>query len=199
MMSSRTSAQEAMASPPSSASRSRLNSPASCLWSASISACPVSRVSSHAIQSMAHCSGSCRRPARAPVYRHILPVSRSRASESGNCTAHSAREYNAKTNFSHAFGMNLITWNIQSCRGCDGRVDPKLIGDVCGGMADFDVLCFQEVARNYAELPGSSGEDQFALLGGLLPGFTLVDGIATDVLGTGGKRRQFGNLILTRY
>ena len=95
--------------------------------------------------------------------------------------------------------MNLITWNIQSCRGCDGRVDPKRIIDVCRGMADFDVLCLQEVARNYPDLPGSSGEDQFDLLERLLPGFTAAKGIAVDVLGMGGKRRQFGNLILTRY
>ena len=95
--------------------------------------------------------------------------------------------------------MKLITWNIQSCRGCDGRVDPRRIIDVCRSMADFDVLCLQEVARNYPDLPGSSGEDQFALLQGLLPGFTAVEGIATDVIGTEGKRRQFGNLILTRY
>ena len=92
--------------------------------------------------------------------------------------------------------MNLITWNIQSCRGCDGRVDPKRIVDVCRGMADFDVLCFQEVARNYPDLPGSSGEDQFALLGGLLPGFIAAEGIAVDVLDAAGKRRQFGNPIL---
>ncbi len=95
--------------------------------------------------------------------------------------------------------MNLITWNIQSCRGCDGRVDPKRIVDVCRDMADFDVLCLQEVARNYADLPGSSGEDQFVLLGGLLPGFTPVEGIATDVLRPWGKRAQFGNMILARY
>jgi endonuclease/exonuclease/phosphatase family metal-dependent hydrolase len=95
--------------------------------------------------------------------------------------------------------MNLITWNIQSCRGCDGRVDPKRIVDVCRDMADFDVLCLQEVARNYPDLPGSSGEDQFALLGGLLPGFTAVEGIAVDVLGAERRRRQFGNLILARY
>jgi len=95
--------------------------------------------------------------------------------------------------------MNLITWNIQSCRGCDGRVDAKRILDVCRGMADFDVLCFQEVARNYPDLPGSSGEDQFALLGGLLPGFTALAGVAVDVVGADGGRRQFGNMILTRY
>ncbi len=96
-------------------------------------------------------------------------------------------------------GMNLITWNIQSCRGCDGRVDPRRIIDVCRGMADFDVLCFQEVARNFSQLPGSSGEDQFALLAGLLPQFSAHAGIAVDVLGADGRRSQFGNLILTRY
>jgi endonuclease/exonuclease/phosphatase family metal-dependent hydrolase len=95
--------------------------------------------------------------------------------------------------------MNIITWNIQSCRGCDGRVDPKRIVGVCRDMADFDVLCLQEVARNYPDLPGSSGEDQFRLLGGLLPGFTAVEGIAVDVPGTQARRRQFGNLILARY
>jgi endonuclease/exonuclease/phosphatase family metal-dependent hydrolase len=95
--------------------------------------------------------------------------------------------------------MNLITWNIQSCRGCDGRVDPRRIVEVCRGMADFDVLCFQEVARNYAQLPGSAGEDQFALLAGLLPGYTLLEGIAVDSFGADGARRQFGNLIFTRY
>ena len=78
--------------------------------------------------------------------------------------------------------MNLITWNIQWCRGCDGRVDPKRIVDTCREMAEFDVLCLQEVARNFPGLPGSSGEDQFALLAGLLPGFSAVEGIAVDVL-----------------
>ncbi len=95
--------------------------------------------------------------------------------------------------------MKLITWNIQSCRGCDGRVDAKRIIDVCGGMADFDVLCLQEVARNYPDLPGSSGEDQFALLAGLLPGYTALAGVAVEVLGADGKRSQFGNMILTRF
>ncbi len=95
--------------------------------------------------------------------------------------------------------MNLISWNIQSCRGCDGRVDAKRIAGVCRDMADFDVLCFQEVARNYADLPGSPGEDQFALLAGLLPGFTALEGKAVDAFAADGTRRQFGNLILARY
>ena len=108
-------------------------------------------------------------------------------------------EYNMQLACVHGFRMNLITWNIQSCRGCDGRVDARRIVDVCRGMADFDVLCLQEVARNYPDLPGSSGEDQFALLGSLLPQFSAHAGIAVDVLGADGRRSQFGNLILTRY
>jgi endonuclease/exonuclease/phosphatase family metal-dependent hydrolase len=56
----------------------------------------------------------------------------------------------------------------------------------------------QEVARNYPGLRGSTGEDQFGILEAALPGFTAVEGIATDVLGDGAGRRQFGNLILTR-
>ncbi|MBE0612288.1 MAG: endonuclease/exonuclease/phosphatase family protein [Burkholderiales bacterium] len=95
--------------------------------------------------------------------------------------------------------MHLITWNIQSCRGCDGHVDAKRIVDVCRDMADFDVLCLQEVASNYPELPGSPEQNQFEQLAALLPGFAAADGIATDVLGAGGRRRLFGNLILTRY
>ena len=91
------------------------------------------------------------------------------------------------------FSMNLITWNIQWCCGCDGRVDPKRIVDTCREMADVDVLCLQEVARNYPGMPGSSGEDQFALLHTLLPGFTAVEGVAVDTLG------NFGSTVLDNY
>jgi endonuclease/exonuclease/phosphatase family metal-dependent hydrolase len=94
--------------------------------------------------------------------------------------------------------MNLITWNIQWGRGCDGRVDFKRIVDTARGMADVDVLCFQEVARNYPGLEGSAGEDQFAALAGLLPGYRRVEGVATDTPAPDGTRRQFGNVIFSR-
>jgi endonuclease/exonuclease/phosphatase family metal-dependent hydrolase len=94
--------------------------------------------------------------------------------------------------------LRLITWNIQWCRGADGRVDPARIVSAARGFADFDVLCLQEVARNYPGLAGSSGEDQFAILVSLLPGYTLIEGVATDVLAPDGTRRQFGNAIITR-
>ena len=94
--------------------------------------------------------------------------------------------------------MKLITWNIQWCRGCDGRVDPARIGKVARDMADFDVLCLQEVARNYSDLAGSSGENQYEALAGLFPEYAVVKGVATDVLAAQGDRREFGNAIVTR-
>lgn len=96
--------------------------------------------------------------------------------------------------------LSLITWNIQWGRGCDGRVDLRRIVDTARAMADFDVLCLQEVARNFPGLPGSRGEDQFRLLADLLPGYAAIEGIGTDVLVPDGTpaRSQFGNMILTR-
>jgi endonuclease/exonuclease/phosphatase family metal-dependent hydrolase len=94
--------------------------------------------------------------------------------------------------------FNLITWNIQSCRGCDGVVDPARIVRTCREMADADLLCFQEVARNFPDLAGSRGEDQFALLAARLPGYELVEGIAVDARASDGSRRQFGNALFSR-
>jgi len=96
--------------------------------------------------------------------------------------------------------MILITWNVQWCRGVDGRVDPARIVSAARDLADFDVLCLQEIADNFPDprLAGSAGENQFAALAALLPRFTAVDGIATDHPAEGGRRRRFGNMILSR-
>ena len=97
--------------------------------------------------------------------------------------------------------MKLLSWNIQWCRGVDGRVDPERIAREVRAMADADVICLQEVARGFDTLAGSQGEDQFALLASAFPGYTAIEGIAVDVPGEGGgsaKRRQFGNLLLSR-
>jgi len=94
--------------------------------------------------------------------------------------------------------FNLITWNIQWGRGCDGVVDLRRIVDTARGLAEFDVLCLQEVACNYPGLPGSTGEDQPALFARLLPGYMPVFGIATDALADDGTRRLFGNMVLSR-
>lgn len=94
--------------------------------------------------------------------------------------------------------MNLITWNIQWCRGVDGRVDPERIARTARAFADFDVLCLQEVAIHFTGLAGSSGEDQIAALSAALPGYTGVFGAATDLSDDTGRRRRFGNAIFTR-
>jgi endonuclease/exonuclease/phosphatase family metal-dependent hydrolase len=94
--------------------------------------------------------------------------------------------------------VKLITWNIQWGRGVDGRVDLARIVATAKSMADFDVLCLQEVADHFADLPGNDEADQFAALSRLLPGFTALEGIAIDLAGASGRRRRFGNLILSR-
>jgi len=76
--------------------------------------------------------------------------------------------------------MILITWNVQWCRGVDGRVDPARIVAEAKRLADFDVLCLQEIADNYPD-----------------PRLAGSDGVAVDQPG-GGRRRRFGNMILSR-
>lgn len=104
--------------------------------------------------------------------------------------------------------MKLITWNVQWCRGLDGRVDPARIATEINGLGDFDVICLQELADNFVgpALPGSAGEDQFAALAAHLPAYTLVAGCAVDHPSAtragaqaGRSRSHFGNAILSRH
>ena len=97
--------------------------------------------------------------------------------------------------------MKLITWNIQWGRGVDGRVDLARIVRRARAIADFDVICFQEVADNFPApgLAGNDDRDQFAELARLLPEYGHVAGHGVDVAGEGGRRRRFGNVIFTRY
>ena len=60
--------------------------------------------------------------------------------------------------------MRLLSWNVQWCRGLDGRVDPARIVHEAQRLADPDVLCLQEINVGFTDLPGSSGEDQVAAL-----------------------------------
>jgi endonuclease/exonuclease/phosphatase family metal-dependent hydrolase len=94
--------------------------------------------------------------------------------------------------------MFLITWNIQWGRGIDGIVDLARVARTAREMADFDVLCLQEVAIHFPGLPGSRGEDEVAELSRLLPGYDAYYGPATDLPGGHNQRSQFGNLIFSR-
>ena len=94
--------------------------------------------------------------------------------------------------------MRLLSWNIQWCRGADGRVDPGRVAAEVRRLADPDIACFQEVAENYAELPGSHGETQVAALAREFPGYEIAYGFGVDVGDGAGGRKRFGNLIVSR-
>jgi endonuclease/exonuclease/phosphatase family metal-dependent hydrolase len=93
--------------------------------------------------------------------------------------------------------LSLLTWNVQWCRGMDGRVDPARIADYVR-QHDVDVACFQEIASNFQDLPGSPGEDQPSALARELPGYEPAVAWAVDAPGTSGGRARFGNMILSR-
>lgn len=95
--------------------------------------------------------------------------------------------------------MKLVTWNIQSGVGMDGRLDLGRIVATARALADFDVLCVQEVADNFPAVAAGDDGDQFAELSALLPGFDRAEGFGVDVAGENGRRRRFGNAIYSRY
>jgi endonuclease/exonuclease/phosphatase family metal-dependent hydrolase len=94
--------------------------------------------------------------------------------------------------------VQLVTWNTQWCCGLDGIVSPERIVQGARALADFDVLCLQEIAMNYPRLAGDASQDQPAVLAGLLPGFRVFFGAAVDEFDANGERRRFGNLVATR-
>ena len=94
--------------------------------------------------------------------------------------------------------MKLLQWNIQWCRGMDGKVDPARIAREAKAMCDPDLCCFQEVAANFAALEGSAGEDQPAELAKAFPGYSMHFAPVVDVPDGKGGRSRFGNLILSR-
>ena len=79
----------------------------------------------------------------------------------------------------------------------DGRVDPRRIAETAKRIADPDVFCLQEIARNFPEMAGSAGEDQVEELRRAFPRYEAFFAPGVDIPGRKG-RRQFGNLILTR-
>ena len=94
--------------------------------------------------------------------------------------------------------MIIISWNVQWCRGIDGKVDPARIVRTARELADFDVLCLQEIAVNFPALAGSQGEDQVHELALGLADYTALFGAATDLADERGGRRRFGDCIFTR-
>jgi endonuclease/exonuclease/phosphatase family metal-dependent hydrolase len=98
--------------------------------------------------------------------------------------------------------MKLVSWNVQWGRDANGIVNLARTVREAQRLADFDVLCLQEITRGFHALPGGPGADQFAELAALLPGFTVIEAIGADLPaacdGKPAARRQFGNALATR-
>jgi endonuclease/exonuclease/phosphatase family metal-dependent hydrolase len=93
--------------------------------------------------------------------------------------------------------VRLLTWNVQWCRGVDGKVDPARIAREARRLCDPDVICLQEISVGFTDLPGTSGEDQVAALERELPEYTFFFVAGVDIPGPGGRNR-FGNLVASR-
>ena len=94
--------------------------------------------------------------------------------------------------------MRLIDWNVQWCRGVDGRVDPARIAAEIRRLADPDVLCLQELAVNLPELEGNDAGDQVHTLAHLFKGYTTCFVSGIDVPSANGRRGFYGNVIFSR-
>ena len=84
--------------------------------------------------------------------------------------------------------MRLLSWNVQWCKGVDGRIDPARIAAEAKRLADPDVVCLQEIAAGFYGC-----EDQFVALEKAFPGYRAA---AVTPVDAGGNR--FGNLLLSR-
>jgi endonuclease/exonuclease/phosphatase family metal-dependent hydrolase len=95
--------------------------------------------------------------------------------------------------------MKILTWNVQWFKGLDGVVDIERVLQKAREIADFDVLCMQEISVNFNALTGETPADQVARVRALLPGYEVFFGPAVDALSACGTyRQQFGNLIASR-
>ena len=94
--------------------------------------------------------------------------------------------------------MKCVTYNIQYGKGRDNRVDLSRIGDEISGA---DLIALQEVDRFW---PRTGNIDQMQYFRGRFNDYYCVYGAGIDLHVPGSKpedrkRRQFGNLILSRY
>ncbi|TFZ07677.1 endonuclease/exonuclease/phosphatase family protein [Ramlibacter humi] len=94
--------------------------------------------------------------------------------------------------------MKIVTWNTQWCCGLDGKVSPQRIVDTARRLADFDVICLQEIAFNYPRLTNGVAADQAGELSELLPDYLLFFGAAVNEFDEAGRPSRFGNVVATR-
>ena len=94
--------------------------------------------------------------------------------------------------------LTIVSWNIQYGKGVDGDIDLNRIAREIFFDGVPDLICLQEVSRNYPAT--DNGSDQVAELQKFFPEYESFFGAAHDRSGGfNGSRRQFGNLVLTRH
>lgn len=91
--------------------------------------------------------------------------------------------------------MKILTWNIQSAKGCDDKFDPERIINVIEAFGEQDVICLQEVARH---IPDYNDTDQKMLFEEHFKGYEGVWGACFSTQQPNHKRSEFGNLTLVR-
>jgi len=96
--------------------------------------------------------------------------------------------------------VKLLSWNIQQGRGADGIVSLQRIADEIE-KSQADIICLQEISRGFTVEDGTSDKpDQCAQLKAYFPGFDLAFGAGVNLVGApGAPRREFGNVILSRW
>ena len=94
--------------------------------------------------------------------------------------------------------LTIVSWNIQYGKGVDGHIDLNRIAKEVLNDGFPDLICLQEVSRNYPST--NNGSDQVAEFQKLFPEYESFFGASHDRFGgINGKRRQFGNLVLSRH
>ena len=95
--------------------------------------------------------------------------------------------------------MRILSWNIQWGRGADGKVDVARTVEAIRAEPELDVICLQEVARNWPGLKGEAeARDLPAALAQAFPGYQPIFAPGVECGDGQGGTRGFGNLILTR-
>ncbi|WP_198115178.1 endonuclease/exonuclease/phosphatase family protein [Massilia rhizosphaerae] len=95
---------------------------------------------------------------------------------------------------------SLITWNIQCARMPDDTADvDRIVEQVLGCDAGFDLLLLQEVGCGLHARDGSPGGDQFAGLARRLAHLHAARAYALDARNTDGSPRRLGCMTFARH
>lgn len=93
--------------------------------------------------------------------------------------------------------MQILTWNIQGALGVDNVQSISRIADCLHAFADADIICCQEVFREYEENGAPKEHSQVDELASFFPDHSMFFGAAIDRAHNGG-RSAFGNVIFSR-